>query len=311
VSKPDDAVPVGLIGCGRWGRNVLRDLVALGCEVHVAVRSEQSAAVARDGGAASVVPDPEALPDVAGIVIATPTSTHAEMAERALACDVPVYVEKPLCMDVAVAERLLALGAGRLFVMDKWRYHPAIAELARMAREEELGPVQAIHARRVADVHRYGDDQDTVWCHAPHDLSIALELLGELPPPHAAVEEWMAGERVSLVAMLGGPPWVSIEVSCVAPAHRRELRVVFAEGAATLDGGWSEELRIVRSPHEGHDVEVRKTPGELPLLAELRAFVGHVRGGPPPRSSAEDAVGIVRRIAELGALARAPEVPAA
>jgi predicted dehydrogenase len=304
-------MPIGLIGCGRWGRHVLRDLVTLGCAVHVAVRSEASVATAREGGAASVVPDVESLPDVAGIVVTTPTSTHAELAERALARGVPVYVEKPLSSDLAAAERLVALAGDRLFVMDKWRYHPAIAELARMARAEEFGPVQSIHARRVSDVHRYGDDQDTVWCHAPHDLAIALEVLGTLPPARAAVEEWMGGERVGLIATLGGPPWVNVEVSCVAPGHRRELRVVFAGAAVTLDGGWAEELRIVRSPHEGHEAELRPTPGELPLLAELRAFVEHAAGGPPPRSTAADALEIVRRIAELGALAGDPEPVAA
>jgi predicted dehydrogenase len=304
MREAEDPTPVGLVGCGRWGHHVLRDLRALGCVVHVAVRSEASVARAREGGAASIVPALEDLPEVAGIVITTPTSTHAELAERALGRDVPVYVEKPLSADVRAAERLLTIGDGRLFVMDKWRYHPAVVELARMARAEELGPVRAIHSRRVTDAHRYGDDQDTVWCHAPHDLSIVLEVLGALPPAHAAVEEWMAGERVSMVAMLGGPPWVTLEVSCVAPAHRRELRVVFEEGAATLDGGWSEELRIVRSPHQGHEVEVRPTPGELPLLAELRAFIAHARGGLAPRSSVADGVAIVRCIAELGALAR-------
>jgi predicted dehydrogenase len=214
-----------------------------------------------------------------------------------------VFVEKPMTQDVATAERLVKLSGDRLFVMDKWRYHPAICELARIVRDEELGPPQSMHTRRVSNVHNYGDDQDTVWCHAPHDLSIALEVLGQLPPPRWATAERMNGERVGLIATLGGPPWVHLEISCVAPDHRRELRVVCAEGTAILDGGWSQELLITRSPHGGEAAERRPTPGELPLLAELRAFTAHLAGGPPPKSTAADGAHIVRRIAELGELA--------
>jgi predicted dehydrogenase len=282
---------------------VLRDLRTLGTRVHVVTRSAETVAGAHAGGAASVVPEIAALPRVEGVVIAAPTSVHVELAEEALGLGVPVYVEKPLSNHLASAERIVQVGGDRLFVMDKWRYHPGVRELARIAREDELGAVQSIHTRRVTHEHRYGYDQDTVWCQAPHDLAVALEILGFIPEPAHAVAETMNGERVGLIGTLGGPPWVHVEISCVAPALRRELRVVFEGGTASLDGGWAEEIRIVRSQHEGHEPELRPTPGELPLLAELRAFVEHLSGGPAPLSSADDALGIVRCIHRLGVLA--------
>ena len=291
---------IGLVGCGRWGANILRDLRTLGCEVHVCARSAASTARAREGGATSIVGRPEDLPAVDGIVVATLTRTHAEVVSALLAQrEVPVYVEKPLCTSVDEAERLVAAGSGRLFVMDKWRYHPGVLELARIAREGELGAVTSIHSRRVTDAHRHAD-VDTVWMHAPHDLAIALEILGELPEPVFATAERSQGERVGLIGTLGTRPAVTIEVSRVAPAHRRELRMVCEDGVALLDGGWAEEVLVRR---DGADTERRALAGELPLLAELRAFVEHLDGGPAPRSSAQDAALIVRRIAELGALA--------
>lgn len=307
-----DARPrVGLAGCGRWGRHILRDLIALGCDVPVVARSDASRERAREGGAETIVPDLASLDAVDGVVVSTPTATHADVVAEALGLDVPVFVEKPLTADVASARSLAAAAPDRLFVMDKWRYHPGVRELARIAQSGELGPVVGIHSRRVTLGHRYSD-VDTVWIHAPHDLAIALEVLGRVPEPRHAVSELVGGERAGLTAILGESPWVVIEVSTLAPGHRRELRLVCEQGVAQLDGGYAEEVVIARAGNiQENAVERRAITGELPLLAELRAFVRYLQGGPSPRSSAADAVTIVEAVAAMIALAQAGEVAVA
>lgn len=296
---------IGLVGCGRWGRHILRDLLALGCEVPVVARSEESRKRAREGGANAIVADIGSLAGVDGIVIATPTATHAAVIEEALELDVPVYVEKPLTADIASARRLADAAPERLFVMDKWRYHPGVRELARIARSEELGPVVGVHSRRVTLGHRYSD-VDTVWIHAPHDLAVALELLGSVPEPRHAVAETVGGELAGLTALLGESPWMALEVSALAPGHRRELRLVCEGGVAQLDGGYAEAVVVGRAGGiDEESVEHRPIAGELPLLAELRAFVEHLGGGPPPLSSAADGVTVVERVAATIALAGA------
>jgi predicted dehydrogenase len=304
----NDRPRVALAGCGRWGRNILRDLIALGCEVPVVARSEASRERAREGGAETIVPDLASLGTIDGLVVATPTTTHAEVAEEALALGVPVFVEKPLTADVESARRLAAAAPDRLFVMDKWRYHPGVRELARIAQSGELGPVVGIHARRVGLGHNYAD-VNAVWILAPHDLSIALEVLGRVPEPRSAVPELVGGELAGLTAVLGDSPWLVIEVSTLAPGHRRELRLVCEGGVAQLDGGYAEHVIVGRAGAIEEDaVERRPITGEMPLLAELRAFVEHLRGGPPPRSSAADSVAIVERVAATIELATAEEV---
>jgi predicted dehydrogenase len=298
---------VGLVGCGRWGRHILRDLVTLGCAVPVVARSEESRERAREGGAETIAGDVASLGAVDGVVVATPTSTHPEVVSEALERGVPVFVEKPLTADVESARRLAAEARDRLFVMDKWRYHPGVRELARIAESGELGPVVGIHSRRVTLGHRYSD-ANTVWIHAPHDLAIALEVLGKVPEPRHAVPELVGGELAGITAILGDSPWVVVEVSAIAPAHRRELRLVCEQGVAQLDGGHAKHVVIGRAGHIDEDaVERIPVRGELPLLAELRAFVEHLRGGPPPVSSAADGVAIVEAVAEMIALSGAGE----
>jgi predicted dehydrogenase len=297
--------PIGLVGCGAWGKFILRDLLALGCEVTVVARSERSCAAAREGGAASVVGSIGELPAVDGIVVATPTATHAAVVEETLDRSVPVFVEKPLTNDPADADRLAAAAADRLFVMDKWRYHPGVELLGAIARERELGRVIGLRTTRVGWGNPH--DVDAIWILAPHDLSIGLEILGLLPQPKTAVADAADGSATGLVGVLGDAPWLALEVSTRTIERRREITLLCDEGVAVLPDGYSDRVRVARATDPTDttppEPELRAISTELPLLRELRAFVEHLGGGPPPRSSAAEGAKMVRVISELRSLA--------
>ena len=89
-----------------------------------------------------------------------------------------------------------------------------------------------------------------------------------------------------------------------SPERRREVQLVCEQGVALLADGYSEHVLVHRDGAD--EPERREIATELPLLRELRAFVEHLQGGPPPRSSAAEGALVVRRIAELRALAGAP-----
>ena len=297
---------VGLIGCGAWGRHILRDLLGLGCEVTVVARGAETAARAGDGGADQVVHEVEDLPGVDGVVIATPTITHAEVIRSVLDRNVPVYVEKPLTPDLREAESLAAEAPDRIFVMDKWRYHPGVELMAEMARSGEFGRVVGIKTRRIG----WGNphlDVDGVWILAPHDLSIILELLGELPAARAAVAERVGTTVAGLSCLLGYEPWAALEVSTSSPVRQRRVTLHCEDGVVVMSDGYTDRLEIYPQPDPVDPVLpeplIREISTEYPLLRELRAFVEHLGGGPPPRSSVRDAVEIVRRITELRELA--------
>jgi predicted dehydrogenase len=283
---------IGLVGCGRWGKNILHDLRALGCEVAVVARSAESRARAEAGGAASVVGSIGELPEVEGVVVATPISTHAAVVVEALGLGVPVFVEKPLTDDPVTAERLAGEADGRLFVMDKWRYHPGVELLGELARGGELGPVVGLRTTRIG--WERPREVDHVWVLAPFDLTIGLEILGEIPTPRSAV-----ASKGALVGLLGERPWQALEVSGRSHVRRREIALVCAEGTASLDDSYDDHVVVLRSG----EPERRQVSKELPLLRELRAFVEHLAGGPPPRSSAAEGAAVVRAISQLRTLA--------
>lgn len=299
---------VGLVGCGKWGRFVLRDLVALGSEVTVAVRSGDGRAAALRGGAADAVETVDNLTEVEGIVVATPTKTHAAVVESALEHGVPVFVEKPMTDDLAAAVRLAGAAPDRLFVMDKWRYHPGVELLAGVARDGELGRVVGLRTTRLGWGNPH--DVDAVWVLAPHELSIGLEILGGLAAPRTAVADAVDGYALGLVGLLGDDPWHALEVSTRSAERRREVSLICEEGVAVLPDAHSDHVRIFKGTDVAEttppEPELRPISGELPLLRELRAFLEHLDGGSPPRSSAAEGAAAVRAITELRALAGLP-----
>ena len=248
----------------------------------------------------------EELPELDGVVVATPSVTHASVIEALLQLGVPIYTEKPLSCDPESASRLAEAAPERLFVMDKWRYHPGVEMLARIAREKELGPVIGLRTTR-AQWGNPHSDADIAWILAPHDLSIALEVLGRVPAARSAVAETIGGVVTGLVGFLGDEPWMVLEVSSRFPEYRREIRLHCRDGVAILNDGYSETLSVLRAQglprFEATQPELRRISNELPLLRELRAFVEHLKGGPPPRSSAAEGALIVRTIADLKTLA--------
>jgi predicted dehydrogenase len=190
--------------------------------------------------------------------------------------------------------------------MDKWRYHPGIELLGAIAQDGELGRVIGLRTTRNGwgTSHR---DVDAIWTLAPHDLAIGLEILGTLPQPRTAVADTSNGYAAGLVGMLGDAPWQALEVSVRAIEHRREITLICENGVAVLPDGYEDRVQVARSPdfHDTRSPEPEQRPisTEFPLLRELRTFVEHLGGGPPPRSSAAEGAAIVRIVSKLRGLA--------
>jgi predicted dehydrogenase len=296
---------IGLVGCGLWGRLVLRDLLALGARVVVADTDPRARSDAEAHGA-NAVGDAAELSALDGVIVATPAATHTEVVSTLLRRSWPLLVEKPLTTDVAEAERLAELGRDRLFVGHTWRYHPGVQRLGEIARSGELGPVLGVRSTRT-NWTSPRTDVDSIWNLAPHDLTLAIEILGAIPPPRAALAELHDGRAVGMTALLGDAPWLVFDVSNRYRDKRREVRVHGRDGVAVMadpDGGRIEVTRGDRtSPLSAARRVEEVSAAESALTRELRAFLAFVAGGPPPKTTAAEGVEVVRIVARLRQLA--------
>src|SRR5581483_1649308 len=178
---------IACIGAGYWGQNLIRNFADLGvlswvCEVDTDRRARFASAYPRVRFTDSI-DHVLADPAVVGVAIATPAETNSELVQRTLAAGKDVLVEKPLCLSVQEGRKLVALAAERrrvLMVGHLLWYHPAVLKLKELVETGELGRIQYIYSNRL-NLGKIRREENILWSFAPHDISVILGLVGEMP----------------------------------------------------------------------------------------------------------------------------------
>ena len=122
-------------------------------------------------------------PSIAAVVVATPAETHFGITRRLLEAGKDVFVEKPLVLRCEDAKRLMALAEQKqriLMVGHLLEFHPAITRLQELIESGELGRVEYIYSNRL-NLGKVRREENALWSFAPHDISVILLLLKQLP----------------------------------------------------------------------------------------------------------------------------------
>ena len=177
---------VAVVGCGYWGKNLVRNFRELG-----ALRMVCDAAEAGRKLAVEMAPHAKVVADVdevlnalvEGVVIATPAETHYKLARQALLAGKDVLVEKPLALTYEQGVELVKLAKrqGRILMVGHvLEYHPGIVRLLELVRSGELGKVRYIYSNRLS-LGKVRREENILWSFAPHDIAIILRLMGQMP----------------------------------------------------------------------------------------------------------------------------------
>jgi len=329
-------IRLGALGYGTWGRHVARVADATTGARLVAIAEADEArrrvATARHPGVAIHADAREVLarPDVDAVLIATDAAGHAALVEAAAAAGKHVLVEKPLALSVAEGRRAVdaaAKGGVLLQVGHLMRYHPAVEVLLRVARAE-LGPIRCVAAQRL-NFGQLRTDENVVFSLGPHDLSIMLELFGEMPVSVAAQGAAFVRDGVEDLAFVtlrfpkGGIG--HLHLSWLDPHKVRRLTVVGERKMAVFDDMEPrEKVRVHDSAVEAPngtwvygenlalrtgDIFIPNFPATEPLAVELAHFVDCVRKGRPPRTGGEEGIRVVAILAAAQESMRSGGVP--
>jgi predicted dehydrogenase len=311
---------VGVIGAGAWGKNHVRTVATLAeaelagvCDADPKTREK----LTRQYPAAHITGDvADLLGRVDAVVIASPAATHARVARQCIEAGKPCLVEKPFALSTGDAEAVAQAAAkhdvpvltGHLLV-----FHPAVERLRTLVQTGELGRIYYLYGLRV-NLGQVRADENALWSFGPHDVSVALYLLGETPVRVAAHGKSYLQPKVEDVVFLtmefGSGVLAHVQLSWLDPHKERKLTVVGATKMVVFDDMEArEKLRIYdkgvqRPPEYGSygealsiregDIFIPKIPNVEPLAAELSHFVKVARRTEAPRASAADGVAVVK-----------------
>jgi len=310
---------VGVIGAGAWGKNHVRTLASLPetslaavCEVDPGIRDR----LTKQYPGTLVTDSISALLErVEAVVIASTARTHAELGRKAVEAGIPALVEKPFALTVADAEGLADLAARRgipVLAGHLLEYHPVVEQLRRLVIERALGDLYYLYSQRV-NLGQVRPDENALWSFGPHDVSVALFLLGDLPCTVAAQGHSYLQPGIEDVVFLtltfASGVVAHAQMSWLDPHKERRLTVVGSKQMAVFDDmqpreklriydkgverpeyrSWGESLAV----REG-DIYIPRISNAEPLAAQLRHFAQVVRGEAKPRADAADGVRVIR-----------------
>jgi UDP-2-acetamido-3-amino-2,3-dideoxy-glucuronate N-acetyltransferase len=304
---------VAVVGCGHWGRNLVRTFHTLGALMALCETvPERAGELSSQYRVRTLSPDEVlAATDIDGVVLATPAATHAHLAIRALEAGKHVFVEKPLALTVADAERIRAAAEANhrlVMVGHLLQYHPAFLRLKELVAEGRLGRLHYIYSNRL-NLGRFRREEDVFWSFAPHDISMIITLAGDAPESVEAVGHCYLHNKIADVTTthlrFANGINAHIFVSWLHPFKEQKLVVIGDGGMAVFDDGeaWGQKLLFyphrvawrdgVPEPTRADATSIIVQPAE-PLQAECAHFLECLREGRRPRTDALDGIGVLR-----------------
>jgi predicted dehydrogenase len=319
-----DQIKVGVVGCGYWGPNLIRNFVELPTANLVAVsdlREERLEHIKSRYPKIEVTKDYCTLFSMGldAVVIATPPYTHFQIAKECLLHNMSVLVEKPLTLSSRDAEELIMIAQERdqrLMVGHTFEYNSAIKTLKGIIHSGELGEIYYIDAVRV-NLGLFQPQSNVLWDLAPHDISILLNILESDPISVSAqgLDSLFRGvhDIAYLHMIFPGNILANVHVSWLDPCKVRRITVVGSRKMVVFDD--VEPLEKIKIYDKGvevppytntynefqlsyrhGDVVIPFVPFVEPLRVECNHFVESVRNHTTPQSDGIQGLKVVKVI---------------
>jgi predicted dehydrogenase len=316
-------VRVAAVGCGYWGPNVIRNLDAVAgfelCCICDVDRERLRPVAARYPTARSTTRADDIFedPSIDAVYLSTPVSTHYQLVKRALDSGKHVLVEKPLATTVDQAEALAELAAARgltLMVGHTFVFSPPVRKVKELLGAGLIGPIYYVETTRV-NLGLFQKDVSVLWDLGPHDVSILIYWLDEVPIQVSARGRSYLGETLEDVVFLTleFPSGIlaQIQLSWLAPSKLRRTSIVGRQRMVVYDDLEPvEKVKVYdrgvdRQPASFGEFQLTYRSGDIlsprvdttePLHIECAHFLECIRTGREPDTSPDSAVQVVRVI---------------
>jgi Predicted dehydrogenases and related proteins len=321
----EESLHAAVVGLGYWGPNLARNFSASGdfrlsglCDANPA-RLKAAAALYPSAIATGSLDELLAgKPDL--VAIATPVSSHYELARRCLEAGSNVLVEKPFTATVEEGENLLALAekAGRrIFVDHTFLFTGAVEELKRQVDSGNVGDLLYVDSVRI-NLGLFQPDIDVIWDLAPHDLSILQHIVGRPPRTVSAMGTSHNPSGTVDVAYLhldyGDAMTAHLHVSWLSPVKVRRMifagtkqfmifddldqdaKVKLYDQGVAFDVTDLESRRQVLVSYRKGDMRAPAVKPSEALAVQIRELANVLRQSGHPRATGKDGLVVVRML---------------
>lgn len=304
---------IAVIGCGHWGKNLVRNFAELGALAAVCDPNEklaQSYAEQYNVGNLSFATI-LANPSIEGVVLAVPAPLHASMAEEAMNAAKHVYVEKPLAMNRTEADVMIASAkknSVQLMVGHLLQYHPIFMAVRELVESGKLGALSYVYSNRLS-LGKIRSEEDVIWSFAPHDISMILSLTAQEPElvrtESSCILQSDIADTATVHMEFKSGLKTHVSVSWLHPFKEQKLVVVGKKAMAVFDDTkpWSEKLALYRHIVHANDglpsvekaeVEYLEVAQSEPLNNECRHFINVVSENAVPLTNGEEGLSVLK-----------------
>jgi len=304
---------IAVIGSGYWGKNLVRNFHELSalkliCDKNENILNQFKKQYADVETCLNLV-EVFRHENIKAVVVATPAETHFEVVHKALSAGKHVFVEKPLALTENEGQKLVKLADRNgliLMVGHILHYHPAVIKLKELINTGELGKIQYLYSNRL-NIGKIRNEENILWSFAPHDISVILMLLDEMPESVYATGGSYLQRKIpdTTLTTMDFPSGVKahIFVSWLHPYKEQKLVVVGDKKMAVFDDVCKEKLLLYphridwldRIPVASKEAaEVVSVHMEEPLKLECRHFLECIENKQKPRTDGKEGLRVLK-----------------
>jgi predicted dehydrogenase len=316
-------IKVGVVGCGYWGPNLIRNFRSLhDCSLQMMCDISET----RLKHLKQLYPEVEGTKDFGhmlngagldAVVIATAVKHHYPMAKASLLAGKHTFIEKPMASSAAQCEELVEIAKTKglvLMVGHTFLYSPAVRKIKELVEWGDLGEIRYICARRL-NLGLFQKDINVAWDLAPHDISIILHIMEELPQSvncRGSAHVTPGIEDVTSMCLnFPNNRSAIVHSSWLDPRKTREMTIVgdkkmiVYDDVAQIEKIKLYDARVERPPHydtfgEFHyayhygDMYVPYIKQEEPLKSECQHFLDCIKEGINPLTDGRRGLELVK-----------------
>jgi predicted dehydrogenase len=318
-----EPIVVGVVGCGYWGPNLVRNFKGL---ANCNLRAMCDTSEARLKHMRSLYSDVEGVTDfdhllngvgLDAVVVATPVKYHYPLAKASLLAGKHTLIEKPMAASSAECEELIEIAESKglvLMVGHTFLYSAPVRKILEIVQAGDIGEIRYINSRRL-NLGLFQKDINVAWDLAPHDISIILQVLREFPVAvncqgNAHVTPGI--EDVTNISLsFRHKRFATIQSSWLEPRKVREMTIVGTRRMIVYDDLETHEkiriydVRVERPPHydtfaDFHysyhygDSYIPHIQQEEPLKAECQHFIDCIENGHRPLTGGHEGLELVK-----------------